>query len=79
MMLKYKFFSVELSTESWAGHSIFYVVNRKAKSCLGRIVFYPAWKQWVLCPDAETVWSDGCLTDIQDAIKQISAKSREGL
>lgn len=36
---------------------------------LGEVEWYPSWRQYCFCPNAGTVFSGGCLADIQDFIK----------
>lgn len=40
------------------------VLNKKDQTVLGVIMFYPQWKKYVFVPTKNTVFEDGCLTDI---------------
>ena len=66
--LKYKYFAVLPST---AKRHI--VITLATGTVLGVIQYHPPWRQYVLAPSSMTVWSDGCLKDIQDAIAKIKA------
>ncbi len=46
--------------------------NNKSDSELGRVRWYPAWRQYIYEPACEAVYSVGCLEDINDFIKQLS-------
>ena len=58
--------------------------NRKTKTIrilsahhghtLGIINWYGPWRQYVFEAHAGTVWSDGCLTDVQNKLAQLKAE-----
>ena len=52
------------------------VVNRSSGSIIARIRWYGSWRQYCFFPEGETVWSDGCLTDVQQFIERL-AKNRK--
>jgi hypothetical protein len=62
---------------SWAGDSpsgktcIFYVYNNRSGDCLGRIKWFGRWRQYCFYPAAETIYSAGCLADIQDFLRSL--------
>ncbi len=41
---------------------------------LGLIKFYSAWRQHVLAPAPDTLWSKGCLADVNEFIEGIGSK-----
>jgi hypothetical protein len=45
---------------------------------LGRILYYPAWRQYVYEPSCPATYSAGCLADIGDFIKQLEAERKAG-
>lgn len=45
---------------------------------LGEIKWYPAWRQYCYFPTVQAVYSDGCLSDIADFIKQLAENALEG-
>ena len=69
----YKFIRIgrDANLDQHAGKPIWYIFNRKAGDALGRIVYYPPWRQWVATFSEESVWSAGCLADVQDAIARL--------
>ena len=42
-----------------------YTIRSKRGDILGRVEFHSAWRQHVLRPAPDTIWSAGCLTDIK--------------
>jgi len=71
----YKFFTVECLPVA-AGHRTprYMIRNNRSGDLLGVIAWYASWRQFCFFPEADTVWSNGCLADVQDAIK--SAEQR---
>jgi len=41
------------------------IINTRHRDCLGRVCWYPAWRQWVATFEDMTVWSADCLADVQ--------------
>jgi len=77
-VLMYKFIHVgrNVGLDEHAGKPIYYIFNNKGNYAMGRILYYPAWRQWVATFDEEAVWSTGCLEDVNKAISQIAEKER---
>ncbi len=46
----------------------FQIVNMRSGALIGMVRWYGPWRQYVLFPEPMTVWSKGCLADIQDVI-----------
>ena len=49
------------------------VNNKKKGNAIAVIVWDKQWKLWVLKPAPNTIWSSGCLQDVQDFIEQLEA------
>ena len=62
----YKFLTVETDDGE-----TYYLVNRKSGECIGAVAKYRPWSQWCFFPNNETVWSDGCLADVQDFMGKV--------
>jgi hypothetical protein len=50
------------------------VCNRRSGSELGEIKWYPAWRQYCYFPTVQAVYSQGCMDDISDFLKQLNKK-----
>ena len=48
------------------------VMSNKRKEPLGKIVYYPRWKQYVFESFPDTVFNDECLVDIVSQIKSLN-------
>lgn len=46
------------------------VMSRSGGYRLAQIRWHGAWRQYVLRPEAQTIWNTGCLTDVQTFIRQ---------
>lgn len=53
---------------------IYHVINKKAQVPLAQIKWHGAWRQYCLFVDSDTIWSEGCLDDLKDALRQIKGK-----
>jgi hypothetical protein len=69
----------ELRPKENAKTKRFAVVSKTRGSQLGRISFYPAWRQYIFEPDISTLWSDGCLKQVQEFLTKINAEWRKSL
>jgi hypothetical protein len=57
-----------------------YVVkNRKSDSVIGQIIYYPRWRQYVLCPVSDTVWNNDCLQFVTDFLKELKKPGNKQL
>ena len=45
-----------------------FVRSKRTNDILGRIVWYPQWKQWVFEAAPNTIWSQDCLADVREFI-----------
>ena len=50
---------------------------KKDKQILGRIEYYPRWKQFIFAPTAGTAWSWDCLADIEAKLKELNSKESQ--
>jgi len=70
---EYKFFTV-FQRPVIAGRKTrqYLILNNRTGVRLGEIEWYPNWRQFAMTPVFNSIWSAGCLADIQDAIAKIS-------
>lgn len=47
------------------------VISLSSGDTLGVILWRGGWRQYVFEPDADTVWSDGCMTEVQTKIREL--------
>ena len=52
------------------------VINTKSEEPLAQIKWYSAWRQYVIIPEPETVYNDGCLEVITGFIKRLNVKQK---
>lgn len=52
-------------TTKWEIHHV------ESDCCLGVIKWYASWRQYCFFPENDTIFSSGCLQDIQDFIKKL--------
>jgi hypothetical protein len=71
MKTKYKFIYFEQNGNTWL------CKNNKSKGLLGKIEYYSPWRQYCYFPLTQAVYSDGCLSDIADFIKQLGKEEGE--
>lgn len=50
------------------------VQNKSGNYKLGDIKWYPAWRQYCFMPVFDTVYSKGCLEDINKVIEELKSK-----
>ena len=66
----YKFFTVRrYALEPGRKTPRYAVLNNRSGDLLGEIAWYGSWRQFCFFPEQGTVWNNGCLADVQDAIK----------
>ena len=71
MAYQYIYVGRNVEKDEHAGKPIWYIFNRKSQQAIGRILWYPRWRQWVATFAEESVWSSGCLKDVKDAMEHI--------
>jgi len=77
---RYKFFTVQcLPTEPGRKTPRYAILNNRSGNLLGIIEWYGPWRQFCFFPEAGTVWSNGCLAGVQDAIKRATLRSSTSL
>ncbi len=77
MILTYQFFTVEQQPLVGGRKTHDYLVrNRHSGDMLGVIRWYGPWRQFCFFPRGETVWSRGCLADINAAITGITKSAK---
>lgn len=54
------------------------IVNKTSSDLIGIVRWYSAWRQFVLMPAENTVWSVGCLNDIADVFR-VAEEARKAL
>jgi len=68
--LTYKYIHFYL-LESKGKTKVYECRNNRSNSCLGLVKWYGPWRQYCFFPMGETVFNNGCLTDIQEFIKKL--------
>lgn len=56
---------------------VFQVVNIHNGSILGIIKWYGQWRQYVFYPNADCLFSEGCMTDIINFMRNLMKKHRD--
>lgn len=51
--------------------------NNHSGEELGTVVYYDPWRQYVYQPTVQAVYSEGCLTDIADFLKQLKGENKD--
>lgn len=49
----------------------FEVISTRNNDFLGRIYWYPSWRQYIFAPIYNTVWSKECLKTIEDFLQNL--------
>jgi len=71
MKVKYKYIEFEKIDEDEMDETRWACKNRKGGAYLGRIEWYQGWRRHVYIPYRNTEYSEGCLRDIADFLKQL--------
>lgn len=53
------------------------VHNERGGDCLGEIVFYGGWRQYIFAPETDTEFSSGCLREIAGQIESLNRERSE--
>jgi len=56
---------------------VFGVYSLSSGEELGRIFWYASWRQYCFFPTSETVWSRGCLHQIQDFMNKLMEERKK--
>lgn len=60
----------ELTPEFAEKHKV-WIITAWDGLLIGSVTYYGPWRQYCLLPQPDTVWSAGCLADVQDFITQL--------
>jgi len=75
---KYEYFYVEERPAPKGRKCRYYNVQARHGGLLGQIRWHGPWRQFCLFVDDPTVWSAGCLRDVQDAIAWATRRHKSG-
>jgi len=56
---------------------LFDCYNKRSLDVLGFVHWYSPWRQYCFSPSSKTVYSSGCLRDVQDFITQLMEERRK--
>lgn len=71
----YRYFQVEDCPPVPGRKTLIYkIISKTSGESLGTIEWYGPWRQFCVFPRNSTVWSAGCLTDLQDFFKRLAAE-----
>jgi len=57
--------------------SVFAVLSGSHGDLLGKIAWHGPWRQYVFTPGSETIWSQGCLQEVEGILAQLALARRE--
>lgn len=69
-----KYIEFENDGETLYGKPEYLVKSKSGGNVLARIVWYPRWRQWVCEPAPNTIWSQDCLADMREYMRDPKAK-----
>ena len=52
------------------------VISKTTGFVLGRIMWENGWRQYIFSPSYPTIWSKGCLKEIEDFLQQLIDKRK---
>ena len=73
IFMKYKYFSVVRLDREHGRKTDVFLIDAGNGEHLGRIAWYSHWRQFAFQPFTSTIWSTGCLKNVEDAIAKITA------
>lgn len=76
MQTEYAFIRFEEASRSDAKTKLWACKNRKANSLLGAVEWYSPWRQYIFMSAPDCVFSESCLKDIADFLKQANISRR---
>jgi hypothetical protein len=72
VVARYKFFHVAKDGPHGNRKTAdYHIVNNSSGLPIATIQWYGAWRQFCLFPYGDTIWSAGCLADVQDVITKL--------
>lgn len=72
MKTRYKYIHMKRLTARSGDKFVWNIYNNKSKDVLGGIAWYSPWQQYCFYAKEGSIYNDGCLSDIQDFIKQLT-------
>ena len=75
MKTEYQFIRFE-SLHSVTKTSRWACVNKSSGHSIGVVEWYGPWRQYCYFPEVDTVYSDGCMEDIQHFIRQLGMERK---
>ena len=64
--------------ESKPNTGIWLLYSKSSRAGLGFIKWYAPWRQYCFFPDKETIWSKGCLEEINKYLAQLMEAHKQG-
>ena len=76
--IKYEYFRVvRMPREPGRKTDVYEVVSRE-ETFLGTLQWYGPWRQYCFFPEYDTVWSAGCLRDVQAFLDGLAEERKKG-
>ena len=69
--IRFEYLYSKPKTEVWA------VVSKSSHEILGQIRWYPCWRQYVFFPEADTLYSNGCMEVILNFITRLMSEHKQ--
>ena len=70
--INYKFIKIQpLSENPDCKRVVHEITSRTGGDLLGRIIWYPPWRTFILESRRESAWSADCLADVQDYMEKL--------
>lgn len=78
-MEEYEYFKVEKNKEASKGKKtdVYDIINSNSGGRLGQVRWYSEWRRYCFFPDSDTVFSKGCLEDVNTFINQLMEDRKE--
>jgi len=67
---------VEMEQTPARATKVLMVVSIHHNDALGEIRWHGPWRQYCFFPDLDTVWSRGCMQEVQDKIQELMSARR---
>jgi hypothetical protein len=64
-----KFIKFKDSGDRHHARPVYDILNKRSYDCIGMVFWYPEWKLWAVRFKEDSVWSAGCLRDVQEFIE----------
>lgn len=78
MKTKYKYIEMEkIIIKNKKRKTDIYSVKSKSSAWeIGKIKWFPSWRQYCFFPESNTIFSKGCLDDISDFLEQLKQERK---